>query len=216
MGRQTIVNQGTITGVLPLVSSSTVIRTKNAIRAAHFRLPGSGAITNSGTISGVTASVHLTGPGANTLTLQTGSTLVGDAIGSTTAGSTTALILQGQGIATNNFKNFNTLEAQDGHGGAWGLCGTSHFSGALTVDAGGALTQNGGANSFASGSNAGSLTVAVANSTRDRQSGKYRLCHYRLGRRALLSAVTTRPAPAVPAIAARHRSRNARSGVDRD
>jgi hypothetical protein len=51
-----------------------------------------GTVTNAGTISGTTASVVFAGPGANTLTLETGSTLIGDAIGSTASGATNALV----------------------------------------------------------------------------------------------------------------------------
>ena len=68
--------------------------------------------------------------GANTLILQTGSVLNGDAFGSTSAGATNALILQGVGTANNNFLNFNTLDVQAG--GLWALNGVSAI-GATTV-----------------------------------------------------------------------------------
>ena len=66
---------------------------------------GGGTVTNAGTISGGTASVVFAGSGANTLTLQTGSTLNGAAYGSTASGATNALILEGHGTANNNFTN---------------------------------------------------------------------------------------------------------------
>ena len=86
---------------------------------------GSGSMTNAGTISGGAASVVFAGPGTNTLTLQTGSTLNGAAFGSTASGATNALILQGHGTANNNFVNFNTLNAEAT--GAWTLGGNSAF-----------------------------------------------------------------------------------------
>jgi hypothetical protein len=98
---------------------------------------GSGAVTNGGTISGGTASVQFAGTGANSLTLQTGSTLIGSAYGSSALGATNALILQGHGTANNNFVNFNTLNAQGS--GTWTLGGNSTFgdskvtTGALSV-----------------------------------------------------------------------------------
>ncbi|HXZ16447.1 MAG TPA: hypothetical protein VEH77_10825 [Roseiarcus sp.] len=101
-------------------------------------------MTNAGTIGGGTASVVFNGSGANTLTLQTGSTLNGAASGSAAQGATNALILQGHGAASNNFLGFNTLTA-NASGGAWTLAGNSAFgdttvsSGTLTVT--GSLTS---------------------------------------------------------------------------
>jgi hypothetical protein len=118
-------------------------------------------VTNAGTISGTIASVEFAGPGANTLTLETGSTLNGDAIGSTSSGATNALILEGHGTANNNFDNFNTLNVQAN--GNWRLGGSSTF-GATTVSSGtlivaGALT--GGATTL--GDPAGDLAqIAIA------------------------------------------------------
>jgi hypothetical protein len=64
------------------------------------------------------------------LALETGSTLDGDAIGSTASGATNALVLQGTGTANNNFDNFNTLTEQANAN--WTLGGSSTF-GATTV-----------------------------------------------------------------------------------
>ena len=93
----------------------------------------SATVTNAGAISGTIASVEFAGTGANTLTLQTGSTLTGDAIGSTASGATNALVLEGKGTANNNFDNFNTLDVQANAG--WTLGGDSTF-GATTVSSG--------------------------------------------------------------------------------
>jgi hypothetical protein len=84
-----------------------------------------GAVTNAGTIGGTIASVVFAGAGANTLTLQTGSTLNGGAYGSTASGATSALILQGHGTANNNFTKFNTLTADAS--GIWTLGGNAVF-----------------------------------------------------------------------------------------
>ena len=63
-----------------------------------------GTVTNAGTITGTGGtSVAFNGTGTNTLTLQTGSVLNGDAVGSTASGATNNLILQGRGRADNNF-----------------------------------------------------------------------------------------------------------------
>jgi hypothetical protein len=97
------------------------------------RLDGAGRVTNAGAISGAAASVQFAGAGANTLTLKTGSTLSGDAIGSTASGATNALILQGHGTADNNFDDFDTLSVQAN--GNWTLGGDSTF-GATTVSSG--------------------------------------------------------------------------------
>lgn len=146
-----------------------------------------GAVTNAGAISGSTASVEFAGPGANTLTLQTGSVLTGPAIGSTAIGATNALVLQGTGAANNNFLNFNTLNVQAG--GLWVLNGVSaipqttvvsgnlqigdllhpsaQLTGAVTIDAGatlsghshivGNVTNNGG--TVSPGGTIGTLTI---------------------------------------------------------
>ena len=141
----TVTNYGTIDGG-PAVGSegaeldqggNVTNHSGGTIRGTGFGLfvtgNGGGTVTNAGAISGTIASVEFAGTGANTLTLQTGSTLTGDAIGSTAGGATNALVLQGNGTANNNFDNFNTLDVQANAG--WTLGGDSRF-GATTVSSG--------------------------------------------------------------------------------
>jgi len=95
---------------------------------------GGGSVTNAGTITGTGGTAVLfAGSGNNTLILQTGSVLNGDAVGSTAAGATNALVLQGTGSANNSFLNFNTLDVQAS--GLWALNGVSTI-GATTIDGG--------------------------------------------------------------------------------
>jgi hypothetical protein len=101
---------------------------------------GGATVINAGEISGTIASVEFAGTGANTLTLQNGSTLTGDAIGSTASGATNALVLLGNGTANNNFDNFNTLDVQ--RNASWTLGGDSTFSG-TTVNRGSVLVSSG-------------------------------------------------------------------------
>jgi PEP-CTERM motif len=128
-----LTNAGEIRNGAVLKSGGTVTNT-DTITGGNFGLyiAGGGAVTNSGTISGG-ASVVFAGSGTNTLTLQTGSTLVGAAYGSTASGAANALILEGHGTANNNFGNFKTLNAEGS--GVWTLGGNSAF-GETMVSAG--------------------------------------------------------------------------------
>ena len=87
-----------------------------------------------GTISGGTNSVKFVGGAGttNTLTLQTGAVLNGDAIGS--AGATNNLILQGSGATTSNFVSFNNLNVQAS--GTWIWNSTISAFGQTTVESG--------------------------------------------------------------------------------
>jgi outer membrane autotransporter protein len=136
----TLINTGTVGGIeLPVGTvinqAGGVIEFINATGLLPLGSVGPATVVNAGTITGGLGfgAVNFAGAGPNTLTLQTGSVLNGDAIGSTTAGSTNALILQGNGSANNNFLNFNTLDVQAN--GLWTLNGTSAV-GATTVDSG--------------------------------------------------------------------------------
>ena len=168
-GAITVTNAGTITSIgagvadaaVALFAGGAVTNQTGGVITGNdvgvYIKGGSGSVTNAGQITGTTASVEFLGSGANTLTLQTGSTLTGDAFGSTAGGATNALILQGTGAANNNFFNFNTLTVQAT--GTWTLGGTStigttevttgtllntgSLSTTMTVDAGAALINSG-------------------------------------------------------------------------
>jgi hypothetical protein len=141
----TVTNYGTIDGGPAAGSEGAELdqggnvtnHSGGTIRGTGFGLFVTGnsaaTVTNAGAISGTIASVEFAGTGANTLTLQTGSRLTGDAIGSTAGGATNALVLQGKGTANNNFDNFNTLDVQAN--ASWTLGGDSTF-GATTVSSG--------------------------------------------------------------------------------
>lgn len=105
---------------------------------------GTGTITNSGTISGTVRAVQFgTSNVARTLILDTGSTLVGNVVGSTGTGTDT-LRLQGTGTETlGRFSNFEQLSMT---GSAWTLSNAGTFSTSASVTAGrltvsGALTS---------------------------------------------------------------------------
>jgi len=162
----TIQNSGTINGTINLANTTQLyslqyfdVNISNNLGGVinGSVTIGDGSITNAGTIDGGSQSVVFVGGGSNTLTLQTGSALVGDAVGSTYSGADNALVLQGTGTANNNFLNFNTLSVQAS--GVWTLGGTSSFgtttvvtgtlvntgslTSALTVDAGAGFTNSG-------------------------------------------------------------------------
>jgi outer membrane autotransporter protein len=107
---------GTITGNTTGIQAGTLDVTNAAggtiSGASDAGIVGAGTVTNAGTISGGTASVRFTGAGTNVLTLQTGSKLIGDAVGS--VGATNKLIINGRVGADNNFLNFNSLDVSGG------------------------------------------------------------------------------------------------------
>jgi hypothetical protein len=90
---------------------------------------GASSITNAGTIAGTFASVMFEGGGANTLTLNTGSSLLGAAVGGTVSGASNSLVLKGTGTANNRFFYFDRLAKQGP--GTWTLNGSSDFGGAI-------------------------------------------------------------------------------------
>src|SRR5262249_4587998 len=121
---------------------ATTLNVTNAsggtINGGTSGIVGSGTVTNAGTISGGTSSVSFNGAGTNTLTLQTGSVLNGDSVGSTTAGATNKLILQGSGTVDNHFTGFNTLDVEASGTWVWNsnsaIDATTVNSGTLVVD----------------------------------------------------------------------------------
>jgi len=94
--------------------------------------------------------VRFTGTGTNTLTLQTGSVLNGEAVGSTATGATNQLVLEGHGQADNNFTNFTSLDVRANsfwvlngkstvgaaaiNGGTLEVCDASHLDTNLTTN----------------------------------------------------------------------------------
>ena len=121
-GLATVANSagGQITGGVTGIHATTLAVT-NALGATisggTAGIQGSGTVTNAGTISGAKSVNFTGGAGTNTLILQTGSVLRGDAGGS--IGATNKLILQGQGAASSNFKSFDTLDVNAS--GVWNL-----------------------------------------------------------------------------------------------
>jgi outer membrane autotransporter protein len=135
---------GTITGNAIGIQAGTLDVTNAAgatiSGSSDAGIVGAGTVTNAGTISGGTASVRFSGTGTNTLTLKDSSVLNGDAVGSTAAGATNKLVLQGQGTANNNFRNFNSLDVQ---GVRWALNGNTSV-GIATVSSGTLVVGDGG------------------------------------------------------------------------
>jgi autotransporter-associated beta strand protein len=121
-------------------------------------IPGSGSVTNAGFISGDTAAIVFAN-GGGTLTLQTGSKIVGDVIG----GGSDKLVLQGSGIVDNNIVNFAYFDAQGP--GTWDiLSNLSFFSTNVTA---GKLIVTGSLSSYmyvASGATLQGSTAALLTS----------------------------------------------------
>jgi outer membrane autotransporter protein len=129
-----------------------------------------GIVTNAGTITGTLNSVAFTGTGTNTLILQTGSVLSGNAVGN---GASTALVLQGSGVANNDFSGFTSLDLQASS--IWTLNGTaavgvSSVSGTVVVGDGGhpsaalataGMNLNSGAMLAGQGTVSGNLSIAT-------------------------------------------------------
>ena len=173
-GGNAIVNNvsgGTITGVGSGIRAGTADVT-NAAGATisggndGIDVVGSGTVKNAGTISGGTNSVKFSGTGTNTLILQTGSVLNGDAVGSTLAGATNKLILQGSGIVDNHFMDFNTLDVEASGAWVWNsnsaIDATTVNSGTLVVDSvlAGPVTVNSGGTLAGHGIISGDISVA--------------------------------------------------------
>ena len=113
------------------------------------RVTGGGSVVSAGLIAGGVDSVIFTSQGLNSLTLQTGAGLVGDAVGN--PGSFNALVLQGAGSAGVDFLNFTSLTMQGP--GIWALNGGSSIP---TTEVAGGTLQVGDA-----GHAAATLTSAI-------------------------------------------------------
>jgi hypothetical protein len=171
-GAGTVTNAGTISGagfygvgVLLGAGGKVNNQSGGTISGSDFGVyitGGAGSVTNAGTISGFAASVEFAGAGKNTLTLQTGSVLTGDAIGSTAIGATNALVLEGNGVADNNFDVFNTLTVK-ATSGNWTLGGDS-IIGATKLSKG-ALNVNGDLTTSLAQSAGTTLIVSVGELT---------------------------------------------------
>ena len=152
---------GSISGAAVGISASAVDVTNRVGSTISGQGAGieslAGTIRNAGTITGGSQSVlfleNANTRVTNTLILQTGSVLNGDAVGSTAAAAINQLILQGNGTADNLFLNFNTLDVQAT--GAWIWNNTSTV-GATTITSG-TLAVDGGLTSPVSVSSGGTL-----------------------------------------------------------
>jgi outer membrane autotransporter protein len=163
---------GAETGVnITVVPGASVTGTTSGIAISG------GTVTNAGTITGGTNSVLFTGIGTNTLILQTGAVLNGDAAGA--LGADSGLILQGSGIANNDFQHFNTLDVRSSGAWVWntissfGIDATTISSGTfvvngsfngstITVKAGGTLAGHGTLEGDISVANRGVLAPGAA------------------------------------------------------
>ena len=133
-------------------------------------------VTNAGTIigtdnAGTINSVLFGGQGADTLILETGSNLVGAAVGSTASGATNALVLEGTGTSNNAFENFNTLTVEQN--ASWALGGSQTLGGAssslseATIDSGALLDFDGETTIAGTVSGAGTLEFWGGSTTLD-------------------------------------------------
>jgi len=149
----TITNDGSITGGpngggVGLTGSNSKVTNTGFITGGLFGVDiigPSGTVANSGSVSSIGPgglSVVFEGAGTNTLILQTGTALRGDAVGSAAAGATNKLNLQGSGAVSTNFLSFNSLDVQAS--GTWVLddnsdVGSATVSSGILVVGGGSL-----------------------------------------------------------------------------
>ena len=155
------------------------------ISSAGVGIQGSGNVTSAGKISGTSgSSIVFGGTGINTLTLQTGSELVGAARGG--ANATNNLVLEGSGTANNDFVGFNSLDVQAS--GTWTLNGAAtvgaatitsgtlevgdvvhqsagRITGDVTVNSGGVLAGHGSINGNVNVMSGGTLSPGVPDAT---------------------------------------------------
>lgn len=173
----TLTNSGTIqstnnnaNSIAVEAGGSATISNSGTVRSTFstgILLGGAGTITNTGTVSGAVNAIRFgTSNVARTLVLGTGSSLVGNVVGSTGTGIDT---LQLQGSGTESLTRFTNFEQLSMTGSAWTLSGSGTFSTSASVTAGrltvsGALTTPSftvGASGILSGT--GSVIGAVTN-----------------------------------------------------
>ena len=138
-GTATVTNSGSITGGVSGIHAAGLDVTNalgGTISGGVFGIVGSGTVRNAGTITGPTAVIFEPGFTTNTLIVQTGSVLNGLANGN--PGATNNLILQGNGIVSNAFLNFNSLDVQAVGSWTWNTNANFHkttvSSGTFVVD----------------------------------------------------------------------------------
>ncbi len=133
----TVTNPGTVIGVgrhgINLLTGGAVtIPTGGVVTGAAYgiRINDGGTVVSDSRITGQNGiAVKFTGGnyffGLNSLTLQSGSVMSGDAVGSDVAGTTNALILQGTNSDNNNFFNFTSLDVRADATGSWVVNGST-------------------------------------------------------------------------------------------
>ena len=135
--RNSGVIEGGVTGLAmngggTFTNSGTIIGTSQT--GAYF---GSTAqFTDNGTVTGGVNAVQFAGSGANSLTLGSGAKVSGAIVGSTAAGATTTLSLNGGGTLNSSLQHITSATVSGG--GTWVLNGVSSLP-SLTVAAGSKL-----------------------------------------------------------------------------
>jgi hypothetical protein len=182
-----VVNAGTITGEtdgVALLGGGSVTNNAGATitGTTHYGVyvassPTVGAsVTNAGSITGAPNAISfgpIGGPttsptppnpgGANTVTLEGGSSLSGNVIGSVAPGATNTLILDGTGTTGSLFVNFGTVE--EGAGASWTLSGVSTFATADITGNSSTLSLAGGATTAVISGASDTFTESVSSST---------------------------------------------------
>lgn len=122
------------TSTVSSITNSGTIEGGSSTGYGIFASTGStvSAVTNAGTIEGADGSVQF-GTADSTLTLQTGSNLIGEADGGT--GTNDTLVLTGAGSENEVFTDFEHLTVSASASGTWALSGNSNFDD-LTVNTG--------------------------------------------------------------------------------
>jgi Ca2+-binding RTX toxin-like protein len=177
------VNDGTITGAydgVALLGGGSVTNDAGATitGTSHYGVyvasspTIAASVTNAGSITGGINAISF-GPigglasnnpgGANTVTLEGGSSLSGNVVGSIATGATNTLILQGTGSTSSVFSNFTTVE--EGASANWTLSGVSTFGTADITGNSSTLSLAGGATKAVISGSSDTFTESVSSST---------------------------------------------------